>query len=108
LNEPTTETPSALGAHTAKEMPGTVPDLARMGAQPLVDAVMVALAEQALIFPTEGEVAKRVAVDRFPRPAVAIEDAQPILGRGLRQARFKQPRFVDPLHLVNNLGLIRR
>ena len=87
---------------------GNRADLPRMGAEPLVDAVMVALAEQALIVPTEGEVAKRVAVDRFPRSAAAIEDAQPVVGRGLGQARFEQPRFVDPLHLVNNLGLIRR
>jgi len=31
-----------------------------MGPEPLVDAVMVALAEQALIVPTEAEVAKRL------------------------------------------------
>ena len=87
---------------------GNRADLPRMGPEPLVDAVMVALAEQALIVPTEAEVAKGVAVDGFPRSAAAIEDAQPVVGRGLGQARFEQPRFVDPLHLVNNLGLIRR
>ena len=87
---------------------GNCADLPRIGTQPLIDAVMVAFGEQALIVPSEGEVAKRVAVDGFPRSAAAIEDAQPVVGRGLRQARFKQPRFVDPLHLVNDLGLIRR
>ena len=83
-------------------------DLPRMGAQPFVDAVVIALAEQPLIFAAEGEVAKRVAVDRLPRQAVAVEHAQPVVGGHLGQARFEQPGVVDHPHLVDDLGLVRR
>ena len=83
-------------------------DLPRMGAQPFVDAVVITLAEQPLIFAPEGEVAKRVAVDRLPRQAVAVEHAQPVVGGRVGQARFEQPGVVDHPHLVDDLGLVCR